>query len=371
MPKDISFIPRVLSIGHVCCVCLERKRRLDMINQPCKKSSHIICKTCIERIVSAIPISQSNPNIYCQYPWAECGHKYKRRSLKVFLKEKYQLFLAAYMAFRFSGYLVKTCTCTGRLLVARDDIEEMGYNVMICGTCDNDICIDCMSSENLMGCVCMSCIYTNEYTNTNSFNYFFYKESGIGGICDYKIKNIDMTKDIALKQLINRFSPDPRVELHIECPICKVSIYKTEQCNGISHCHVEICYSCGKFSDIGVPLADHWSATGSRGCPRFDQDPFWKTVSDMKCVEGECYGHLIGPCTEQDHLDSILNYQEFRKKQHMYHALKSLLPHVRQSVIHQLPENLHKYLPSKNIFVYLDDNPIDYDSRREYLPILN
>lgn len=366
MPKDNNFIPRVLMLNHECCICLERKGRRMMVDQPCLKSDHKICKSCIERIALTIPISLENPDIYCQYPWFVCNHKYRKRTLKNILKDKYDLFLSAHLAYKHNEYIIKTCTfCSGKLFIDKGDIEEMGYNIMICSTCKNDICIDCLSGDNLVNCVCTICIDTNEYTNTNSFNHFFHKEDG-DSICDYKIKNMDVSKDLALRQIINRYIPDPQVELHVNCPVCKVSIYKTEQCNGIKHCHVEICYSCGKFSDIGVSLEDHWSARGDRGCPRFDQDPFWHSVSEMKCIEGVCYGHNIGPCTVQDHLDSILKYQEFRKKQHMYHSLKSLLPHIRQKVIDEMPENLCKYLPPKGIFHYLDDNPCDYEARQEY-----
>lgn len=364
--KNTDFIPRVLTLKKECCICLEKKRIVtQMIDQPCMKSSHKICKDCIRKIVSVIPISPDNPNICCQYPWEQCEYRYSKKTLITILKEKYNLYVRARLCYKNPDYIIRDCPfCSVKIRIPEDQLSEMGYNVISCGVCLNTVCIDCNSSCGLIYYICLYCIEKNEYTNLYSYNNWFYKNGE--DICDYRFKNLEITPEIALEQIIDKFDSTQETELHVKCPVCKISIYKTEACNGIKHCHVEICYSCGKFSEIGKELEDHWSAVGDRGCPRFDNDPFWNIHNKTKCVEGVCYNHEIGSCKVEEHYDSLFRYREFRKKQQMYHHLKSLIPCVRETVIELLPPKLHKYLPDKKIFEFLDKNPKNISARQDY-----
>jgi hypothetical protein len=200
-----------------------------------------------------------------------------------------------------------------------------------------------------------------------SINYFFYKNND-GDILDYKFQNNEITVKIAVDQIVDKFNHLNGSDIFIKCPICKIFVQKSESCNGLSHCHVEVCYSCGEFSDIGRPLEDHWSAIGRKGCPRFDNDSFWKThIEDYICIEGICYSHELGECTESSHATGLEKYNKFRKKQHMYHCLKSLPPDIRDSVIKNLPKKLGKYRPAQKVFTHLDNNLENLDIRRNYL----
>jgi hypothetical protein len=53
-------------------------------------------------------------------------------------------------------------------------------------------------------------------------------------------------------------------------------------------------------------------------------------------VEGECYNDQIGECQNPEHVAGIAKMIKIRKRAHIYHALKSLLPEMRQVVLEKV-----------------------------------
>lgn len=337
-----------------CCICMVLKSTRQLIYQPCKLSSHKICRACIKKIIHMMPISEERPHILCQSPFEECSAEYNSAFIKKILKERYCLYEEASNSYKYEGCKVLQCKCKEIIYVPYGDIlDTQGHNIFSCWSCGNIICIDCDMSVDANASHCVRCINRNTYTNAYSINYFFNKEGNKSNLIDYKLKNYEVTIDTAVKQLTEKFNYE---DLYVKCPVCNIYIKKTESCNGVKHCHVEICYSCGMFSNIGEDLKDHWSARGHRGCPRWDNDIFWNSITTIKCSEDICYNHTSGDCKIPEHQDSIKDIIEYRKKLQMYHSLKSLIPIVRYKIIIQLPDNLKKYIPPMWVWDILDTN---------------
>lgn len=56
----------------------------------------------------------------------------------------------------------------------------------------------------------------------------------------------------------------------------------------------------------------------------------------------------------------------FKRKQYVYHALKSLLPRIRYKVIDLLPDSMQDYIPSAEVFDYIDCNQ-GYEDTKDYM----
>ena len=108
----------------------------------------------------------------------------------------------------------------------------------------------------------------------------------------------------------------------VTCPICLISLYKTTACNSMAHCGVEICNVCGLFTTaIGKHLPEHhWDATGSKGCPRWDQDIFWKRSCHIqyKCEENKCHTHDMD-CKLLDHIPGRIDMNAVRLFNMLFH----------------------------------------------------
>jgi hypothetical protein len=125
---------------------------------------------------------------------------------------------------------------------------------------------------------------------------------------------------------------------------------KSEQCNTLEHCGVERCYSCGRSGTRTNKLGDHWDSSGIKGCPRFDHSFYWNVMAGCKfqCIEGDCYNEELGDCDLESHKPGIEAMVMARKRAHIYHAIKSLLPSLRQTVLDKLWEihDMRPYLPA-------------------------
>lgn len=351
-----------------CCICLEKKSILvELIDAPCKNPRHSACNSCLKRIIKSIPISYENPRIKCQYPFSECRHEYSKKMIKEILRNKYPLYKAASLQYSNEDSVIRSCKkCNYNIIIPETEMSYMGENIFLCEMCLEEVCIDCGSRISPDEPNCIVCEDLNLYTNPSTSNYYFYKKDNKKNIVDYLLKNDEVTPRIALEQIEYRINLED--DIYVVCPICNISLKKSEQCNGIQHCHVEICYSCGMFSEIGKSLVDHWSATGDRGCPRWDTDLLWKKEIPLyECVDNVCHGQDQGDCKIKDHEEGIFLMQEYRKKQHMYHSLKSLLPITRYKTLLLLPDYLKKYFPEMKIWDNLDSNLFSIKIRKDYI----
>jgi hypothetical protein len=148
-------------------------------------------------------------------------------------------------------------------------------------------------------------------------------------------RNEELTEEIVVAQIKDIVAAD---RLEIRCTECLTFMFKTEMCNTLEHCGIERCYSCGRSGTTNKNLGDHWDSYGHKGCPRFDHSIFWNVMANCKfqCTENDCYGSDVGDCKVKDHQQGIQNMIDARKKAHIYHAIKSLLPPLRQIVMDKL-----------------------------------
>lgn len=351
MPK-VKNVPRNTNELE-CCICLENK---VLINQPCGITSHKICKSCITRVIESMPISSVSPNILCQYPFSTCDHVYSNAFIKNILKEKYPIYRIANDKYTYDDYCVEYCPHCDCLLVFEDDIDY--GTVYDCFYCLKSFCFSCRIESLDGNSRCFNCSGYN-VINPHSFNYFFYKkEKDRECLTDYFYLNKEVDPEEACSQIIQKIE-----DLAVRCPICTTPIQRSEQCNSLKHCHVEICYNCGQFTEIGDDLGDHWSARGL-GCARWETDPIYsKLTPTYKCKEGECYSHNMGDCNDITHSDGKTEHILFKKKQYIYHSLKSLLPRIRYKVIDLLPASFQEYIPSTEAFDYVDCNQRHEDTK--------
>jgi len=149
------------------------------------------------------------------------------------------------------------------------------------------------------------------------------------------MKNNEITEEIAYSTIKEIIASD---RLEVKCTECMTTLFKSEQCNTLEHCGIERCFSCGRSGTRNQKLGDHWDSSGVKGCPRFDHSVFWNVVDDCKfdCIEGTCYNEEIGDCHNPKHTAGIRNMINARKKAHIYHAIKSLLPSIRIIVANKL-----------------------------------
>jgi hypothetical protein len=212
-----------------CCICLENTA---LINQPCGIRTHRICKTCITRIIESMPISVNSPSICCQYPYSTCEFAYSKPFIRNILKEKYPIYKLATDSYTYNDYSTGYCPSCESLLVFEDDIDYS--EIYDCVYCLKSFCFGCKkeSSIEITNCnICSGFNIINPYT----FNYFFYKKDR-NSLTDYFYLNIEVDPEEACKQLLEKIE-----DLSVRCPVCITPVQRSEQCNALKHCHVEIC----------------------------------------------------------------------------------------------------------------------------------
>jgi hypothetical protein len=241
---------------------------------------------------------------------------------------------------------VEYCPNCDKLLVFEDDSE---ITVCVCVHCRFSFCNVCR--DRVDDYYCLKCDMFNEI-NPYAYSNFFTSDSEKDDITDFKIKNKDITVKLAVNQITEKIENNS-----VRCPCCKTFLFRTEQCNALKCCHIEICSFCGEFSDIGTELHDHWSARGIGGCPRFLADTVCSIkVPEFRCIDGLCYSHSMGECKTKDHVVGIFKMEEFKKRQLLFQHLASLLPRIRYILIEKLPDSVKKYLPENDIFDSLDNS---------------
>jgi hypothetical protein len=213
--------------------------------------------------------------------------------------------------------------------------------------------------------MCYDCKYSYENENPNLLNYYFNKITALNETSVLKLEeheylyyNREITLDIAVSQIANTIH---NVNSFMICPICKISIYKTEKCNGISHHGLERCYACGRVGFKIKGLGSHWQPTGIGGCFRFDHDDFVKKYApSYSCTDYSCGNHDRGDCSIPNHQNGIHALNKLRKKSYVYHLFKSLNPPLRYKVFDCLfaqyssIPTVVEYLPYKQSLVLLE-----------------
>lgn len=239
--------------------------------------------------------------------------------------------------------------------------------------CGGSFCYHCKRGLTSFNPFCPKCILTDERENPESFNRYFYNPGLIGtttttvggeqnnvsslGVTprqfkidnpfSHLLKNKDLTIELMVRQIEEILSMERTTP---RCSVCGVHLYKSVMCNTLCHCNVEKCYVCGKNSPIGGHLeSTHWDSHGRHGCPRYDQDEYWKTLSSQfLCKEGHCYS-AEGECTISSHQPGIHCMHRERKIWQVYSMLKSI-PLDRQTIVLNRIKN-SRASPDKDLLI--------------------
>lgn len=341
---------------------------------------HSVCVRCLRNIIfQRNEINRNHPFIRCMSPFRDPSlpksdiidtscvnsigmpHYFTHSDIKkVLTKKEFFDYLELAEEFQFPGYKIVKCPvnyfhpiskvivpCKSGIPVDFETIDNSNRGELIIH-CDQNIfcqkrfCYHCGS--RVFSPECVRCKTLEESKDPLAVNMYFYNPD-LNSSKIY-LKNKKLTMDIVISQIKEKLEQDI---LRVRCPRCLVYLIKSDKCNGISHCNIEICYSCGRYSEPRSKLKEHWSEDGSRGCPRFDYSPFWnnKANCEFLCEEEICYSDNFGDCDLETHKQGKVCMTEFRKKAHILHMLKSLLPELRKKVIDSKElEEYKEYIPS-------------------------
>ena len=378
---------------------------------------HYICIGCMRKIINNYenhPINENSSHLSCPYPFKECVTDIGFKTVfdhnlikKICNEEEWLNYITQAERFSFPGFTLIKCPvvgyrgmCNTNILLENELIKTTPIGELIVDCTQNSYCLkrfcfNCKQHVNYYQDMCNECKTTHENENPNVFNYFFNKnyndiladintntndiDINIDSDTDtseskldyeessYLYLNKEITQEIAINQITSAII---NVDSYMICSICKISLYKTEKCNGLSHHNLERCYSCGRIGFLIRGLGNHWNNNGVSGCLRFDHDNYVKTnIPEYICNDSVCYNHEKGDCTIDDHQSGIKLLQLLRKKSYVYHMIKSLLPEIRFLVYDKLYEifyskpELLQFLPYKQTLILLllyKNRNIDY-----------
>jgi hypothetical protein len=365
-----------------------------LIKSTCNK--HFICINCIKKLVNNYenhPINDTNSHFACPYPFEDCVTSIGFKNIfdhhlikKICNVQEWSNYISHAENYAFPGYTIIKCPvsyykrgdrilCNTEILLENNEIRDASTGDFIVDCTQNPdclkrFCFNCKQTMSYYQTDCFDCKTTYENENPFVFNYYFNKMSQLvdkinetddSTIINYQessylYKNNEITDEIAVEQILNVIKD---TNSYFICPICKISLYKTERCNGLSHHNIERCYACGRIGFKTRGLGEHWNTNGLGGCFRFDHDAYIKQyIPEYKCNENHCSNHDRGDCIIKDHQIGIEKLQETRKYAYVYHMLKSLLINTRFQVYDILYDRLKgtddiKYLPYKQTLMLL------------------
>jgi hypothetical protein len=366
---------------------------------------HYLCISCMRKIINNYenhPINENNSHFFCPYPFASCetsiGFKniFDHHLIKKICKTdiEWQNYINYANQYMFPGFTIIYCPfrcsrnreiCNSLILVENDILKNtpIGEMIIECTqniNCLKKFCYYCKSSINVYSSICYDCKLCYENENPNTYNYYINKIQSLSEPFDsnsssdnseiisteilkfdeseYLYKNSELTVDIVLSHINNIIE---NIDIYMICPICKISVYKTEKCNGLSHHGIERCYACGRIGFKIKGLGEHWSVSGIEGCFRFDYESFVKeNIPEYICYDSVCHNHDKGDCSIESHQPGIIKLIHTRKIAYIYHLLKSIPSHLRDQiydVIYQQYSNIPTYLefiPYKQTFVLIN-----------------
>lgn len=388
---------------------------------------HYICICCLRRIINNYEnhsINEFNSHITCPYPFEDCvndmglknvfDHNLIKRLCKS--EKEWNDYITHADRYAFPGFTIVKCPvlhyrgrymdreqCNANVLLENNLIKSrpIGDLILQCDqneSCLRKSCFNCKKQINYYQDSCYECKSINENENPNVFNYFFNKnyENPLAEFSQnqndnyhsddnteplnyeessYLYLNKEIDCEIAFTQIMSVIH---NVDSYMICSICKISLYKTEKCNGLSHHNLERCYACGRIGYVIKGLGNnHWNTNGESGCFRFNTDNYIKTyLPEYNCYDDVCHSHDRGDCKINEHQPGIQSFEIMRKRAYVYHMIKSLLPEIRFIVYDKLynelvssKKDLLELLPYKQTFILLNvykNHNIDYSEEIVY-----
>ena len=363
--------------------------KLSDVNQPIPDNSiflgncdkHAICKECLVKIATSNnQINEHHSLIRCLYPFEDCNTNagiavyFTHQDIqKILTPTQFDDYLNHAELYRFPGFKIVKCPlavfrriCNTENVLPLNLVSQNTRGGVIVTCVQNPNCLQrwCFHCERkIYGNVdiCRHCNTIRENKDPFAWNRYFYNPlKKYNDNQSHLLKNCQLTPEIVINQIKEKASSDQ----FVRCFECLLLLHKTEDCNGLNHdevykCGIEVCNACGRTSLKNQPLIEHWSEYGKHGCPRWDNSPYWTCVAKInwKCMQDVCYGHDRSECTESTHQEGIQGMIRERRAAHIYHALISLLPELRQTIVSQLkadPSFDCSFLPSDNTLELID-----------------
>lgn len=362
---------------------------------------HYLCIDCMRSIINNYenhPINETNSHFSCPSPFEECvtsiGFKnvFDHNQIQKVCRttQEWENYFSYAQQYAFPGYTIIPCPfniplrnnvlCNTPVFIENEELRQRAIGDLVVECSQNEACLKkfcyyCRKALSYYDEQCNDCKLRYENENPNVLNYYFNKHSvPIATVnqpntdkfanslhfdeTDYLYYNKDITVPFAVDYISKTIQSH---HTHIICPVCKIGLYKTERCNGLSHHGIERCYACGRIGLKVKGLGSHWNAAGNDGCYRFDNESFVQTyVPNYRCQDSLCSDHDKGDCQEPDHQPGIQRLEYIRKKAYVYHLLKSLLPDIKYQVYDELfddhvnDDEFIEYLPYKQTLVLLD-----------------
>lgn len=346
---------------------------------------HFICIGCVRKVIHNYenhPINEHNSHFYCPYPFKECltpaGNKniFDHHLIKKICRteNEWNNYISYANQYAFPGMTLLRCPflarddnlCDTIILIDNQELRDtpVGELIIECTQsplCNKRFCYYCRKTLNYFHNVCYDCKLGHENEIPNAYNYYLNKNKSRlltetisdaiedSSECatlhfeesDYLYKNGEISAEIAQEQLIALLH---NVDTFMICPVCKISLYKTEKCNGLSHHGIERCYACGRIGFRSRGLGEHWNSYGIEGCFRFDHESFVKRyVQNYQCSDISCSNHDSGDCQIPEHQQGITDMLFTRHKAYIYHCLKSLSSNIKYQVYDYLHDYCYRY----------------------------
>lgn len=357
----------------ICLKCLKQSFNSSFTLETCKhhKTTHI-CE------VNNTQIHQIQfQSIPCLYPYTKhCKHGYSINSIQKLMNHTtpneliFGLVSSIYKNHctidmkHYCGDLIScpTYMCVQKKWAIENDVALLPLprntrdqpNTMFCRRCENmELCNVYVEQPQ----PCYRCATQMECEMDNWWNRYIVRpqwmnqyESFVRNVSDEKsewedyqnqkyihlVKNKHLTVEMIWGQMENLLK---QKVVHSECFKTGTMIYKTDKCNGLSHCGIEKCYISGRTTPLNEKLeSSHWNPLGHCGAvPRFDNDPYWNQVAmcNWICQEGKCYNENKD-CTNILHAPGIKRYHEERKYYHVFHLLRSIPPQLKCKIYEEL-----------------------------------
>jgi hypothetical protein len=368
---------------------------------------HYLCIDCMRSIINNYenhPINEDNSHFACPSPFEECvtsigfQNVFDHNQIQKICRttQEWENYYTYAQQYAFPGYTVISCPfnlllsstdyipvlCNTPVLIETEEFRQRAIGDLVAECSQNEACLKrfcyyCRKVLRYYEEQCIDCKLRNENENPNVLNYYFNKHGdpisqvhGDGGggddeqnvlhfeETDYLYFNKDITVPFAVDYITKTIQNH---HTHMICPVCKISLYKTERCNGLSHHGIERCYACGRIGFKVRGLGNHWNADGQDGCYRFDSEKFvTHYIPDYHCTDSLCSNHDKGDCQDPEHQHGIQRLEYTRKRAYVYHLLKSLLPTIRYQVYDELfdrhinDDAFIEYLPYKQSLVLVD-----------------
>ena len=336
---------------------------------PCGENEHLVCVGCLKQVLiskTANPIHENQANVPCLYPFGEkCGGKYDIQDFEAILEDvDFKELKARWEKYKHQGMQTITCTCGCENQICREQVKNTprGKLLVLCKEfeCSNLFCYHCLRDVDFQ---CEECQYCSLEINRNdpfAWNFYYAKPAHFeedshcqNDLFSHLLRNNQISDSICKEQIHNIMIMET---LTPQCSKCATPMFKTTECNGMTHCNIQKCYTCGKNTmETGYLAEQHWDVEGLHGCARFDNDTFWNGVAncEFRCRDGECHNDHRD-CNELQHKNGINNMNFHRKCWHIFYLIHSLLPEMRKNIYDHV---IQKYWKSHgNIIYFLQEN---------------